>query len=1060
MGIVADPQNLVSYTVDMFQRIMNILLDAIQFFETLILNLPGIKDLCPLIKLILEDILKPLVAPILNAIVDGINIIIGILDYLFGAGIDKISNLNIPQSVVCNPQDQAPRPYEPTPCSTISDCTGSSAYCYISHPNECAEGTSQGQWNYVEVGGYRAAEEWAQPCLCEQTKGGDFFCNYASGFCQYGISYFGDPLMQCPVGTPADLQSSVQTMSANPFGEDTVYYNSMCWILPVYECQPANNGVLSMQQMQACIQGMLNSQKVQGPFLCRDFCNPSPYNTDNQLYQDATFGCVCLVGVGVGMGTGAPPYVPDFATIGRRRALLGSATSDQFGAYTNATLESITYVERYMSGTFVSQALPSAGGPTHCSRVQQCEAPEAVCRRHDGTLGPCEACPLRYSVEDFTGFTCASAKCMCVSPPPPGNPGVSTVDWVGFSKCAIVGRAYQNRTDLTALEYVTLRDCTKLHRFGQFLGIVTGVPLDPAVAYDVGAAALAFSHLLGGVVVANVYPDADDAVLRTHMREAGVDPAVYLGLRKPTLNALRRVADEFPAAADLARTTARAGFKFARTVNNAPRAADLRLAFTMAADGARAAAETAAAAARRAAAAAVYGTVIDATSRSDAAERTRALLRDAAADAAAIEAAGENMRATARRLQSLPATTCWVLSEARSVALNVIANIQKQYVYNGARAVCIFLQRSNCPQRYEDYYKATTPSPPPPPHPPPYHAPPPKPPASPPAVVPAYPHLKTLQSAILSGVGGLAGVDLNAALNTWVQKILTYSPANPAVVQQSLTEVTRVLQCDYNASPFCLNRKMPLIEGVLRLGIGVVVVNLGLKFLGLDLTLLANVFMSMFFVPVLFKIVYDIPFGCSLLPPFIFPVCLMDDVLPIFNMLFGRHIAWPPALLVSGSRTTVTIPNAFGASKTVTTLTKDQVVDCVAVTQLYDGARYVLWALEAYVPMWRRKVPLVTTLLSTQSDLYNLITMYQGVPHSTLVSPVYTACAGTMFPVLFPTLALLILFLVFGVGVIHIILVVLKHLFRAVASGIEAMTSYFETAKNELAEEDEEEDEE
>lgn len=75
--------------------------------------------------------------------------------------------------------------------------------------------------------------------------------------------------MTCPVGTPADLQSSLQTVSSNPFGEDTPYYNAMCWLLPVYECQPANNGVLSTQQMQACIQGMINAQKVQGPYLCR-----------------------------------------------------------------------------------------------------------------------------------------------------------------------------------------------------------------------------------------------------------------------------------------------------------------------------------------------------------------------------------------------------------------------------------------------------------------------------------------------------------------------------------------------------------------------------------------------------------------------------------------------------------------------------------------------------------------------------------------------------------------------------------------------------------------------
>jgi hypothetical protein len=291
MGIVADPSNLGSYLVDMFQRIMTILQEAIKFFETLILNLPGIKDLCPLISLIMNDILKPMVAPIVNAIVKGINVIISILDHLFHAGIAKVAYINIPQSITCNPQGQAPRPYEATPCSTISDCAASSSYCFISHPNECAEGTAEGQWNYMSPGNYRETEEWAQPCLCTQTKGSDFFCNYASGFCQYGISYFGDPLMECPVGSPADLQHNVQTMTANPFGMDTVYYNAMCFILPVYECKPPNYGVLDAADFRYCLESMIASNQVQGPYLCRDFCDPSPFNTGAY----ACFECICAV---------------------------------------------------------------------------------------------------------------------------------------------------------------------------------------------------------------------------------------------------------------------------------------------------------------------------------------------------------------------------------------------------------------------------------------------------------------------------------------------------------------------------------------------------------------------------------------------------------------------------------------------------------------------------------------------------------------------------------------------------------------------------------------------
>ena len=156
----------------MFQRVMNILSDALSFFETLILNLPGIKDLCPLIKMILEDIIKPLIAPILNAIVDAANGIIGFLDYLFGAGIPQLNNLDVSQSVTCNPQGQLARPYEPTLCTTISDCASGTTYCAIAHPNECPNDSGYNTY----TGTYRAAEEWDQPCLCSGTRNGDFFC--------------------------------------------------------------------------------------------------------------------------------------------------------------------------------------------------------------------------------------------------------------------------------------------------------------------------------------------------------------------------------------------------------------------------------------------------------------------------------------------------------------------------------------------------------------------------------------------------------------------------------------------------------------------------------------------------------------------------------------------------------------------------------------------------------------------------------------------------------------------------------------------------------------------
>lgn len=108
------------------------------------------------------------------------------------------------------------------------------------------------------------------PCLCTQTVGSNFFCNYATGFCEYGIAVYGDPIMKCPVGSPADLRADLQTISENPFGQDTVYWNAMCNILPVYECKPPNGATLSASQLEACIQGLLNTNQIQGVYAMYD----------------------------------------------------------------------------------------------------------------------------------------------------------------------------------------------------------------------------------------------------------------------------------------------------------------------------------------------------------------------------------------------------------------------------------------------------------------------------------------------------------------------------------------------------------------------------------------------------------------------------------------------------------------------------------------------------------------------------------------------------------------------------------------------------------------------
>jgi len=1016
--------------VDMFHRVMTILTDAIQLFETLILNLPGISELCPLIAMILNDILKPLVAPILNGIVDAINIIIGILDYIFGAGIDQLPNLDITQDLVCNPQGQAPRPYEPTLCSTISDCTGSTAYCAIMHPNQCSDPTYN-----TYTGTFRYTEMWDQPCACTGTTSGNFYCNYASGYCEAGISSFGDPLMSCPVASPADLRSQLQTMTANPFSEDTDYWQAMCWILPVYLCKPTGGGTLSTQGMTACITNMLNTRQVQGPFLCRSFCSPSAFNTDNQLYNDPAgiFGCVCLIGVGVGSGTGAPQYVPDFAAVGRR----------MLGAYSNETLQSFAFVDSYMSGSYGTSTLPaSASGATACVSDDHCSKPAASCRRRDGSTAPCEVCPMRLSQPGFSGFKCASAQCTCASPPPPREFELPPPRWAGYSKCAIIGRAYGNRTDLSALEYVELRDCTNLYRVGEFIVVATGAPLDPSVAYDTGEMVRMFSTMVGGFILERAYGDVSHETLRQAMVDAQVNPDIYFSLRRPALASVERIAAEFPKAAEMATTTGVFSYKFTQVLRSAPGSKRIGESLSMVAEGAR--------------------TIVAQASRAsesvstDIADYLRKSAKRTVPEAEPVVVHVSAVTAGARRLNTLAPTTCGLLVSATSTAQAILSNLKIQFTYNVPHAICIFLGRSNCPQTWEKHVESTTP---PPPRPPPYKAPSASGASSSTVYVqPAYPNLKTLQGDILEGVGSLSGYNLKAKLDSIVQTVLNKSPANPTVVGEAAGAVNGLLACDYTQSVMCLKRKRTLLNGIITLFLGVVLSNIGMKFIGFDFTFAVNIFFAVMFVPVLLYIVYSVPFGCTLLPPPVLPVCLMDDLLPLFGGIFSPIIAWPPGLIINATRTATSSGGSFGSPKTTYTLNKTQVVDCVATTKLYDAGHYLLWGAEAFLPNWRRQIPLITTLMSTMATDYAFLTTYQGVPAKVLKGGTYMACAGIMFPVVVPGLALIVLFAVFGLGLLHIALVCIKNLLRALSSFGSAATSYFEEAKNELSDDEDDDD--
>jgi hypothetical protein len=330
---------------------------VLQMLENVIFNMPGIKVMCPIIQIMIS-ILKatlPILCRVLNAI-------IGVINWFCD---DCMGGFSMPcdigSSITCGGGGSQTNP-EPTRCQTNEMCIRSSSaygsgadyqanfgsettYCVVYRPDQC---------NSTYYTSTSAAFDDA--CQCDKLTSQTFHCNYATGFCQEGISPFGDPLPTCPTGdalvNPANPKSA--------FVDSSPYFNSLCFVLPVYKCAypPYSlNGNASIASRLSCIEHMLSNAAgglnetsqansdynlnsrapaLLGPYLCKDYCSPSAFSGDNHLLDgtDAlslalsisvsptaksalqAFGCLCAVGWSVGAGQPPPQPSQDFEMYG------------------------------------------------------------------------------------------------------------------------------------------------------------------------------------------------------------------------------------------------------------------------------------------------------------------------------------------------------------------------------------------------------------------------------------------------------------------------------------------------------------------------------------------------------------------------------------------------------------------------------------------------------------------------------------------------------------------------------------------------------------------------
>jgi hypothetical protein len=296
LGIISGTKNAEAAFVDILRRFLDMIVTFANELTTFIYQLPGINDICSLINAVIDGFLNPVIGW-LSDLLHG-NIDLGLVSFALGSFIPGLPDFPLIDTLPCL-QNPTPPSAEATMCLANSECTVNTSQCVIFNSTHCNAVRTQTQ------------EDFDFACPCAHIVSGNFHCNFGSGFCEEGLSPYGDPLATCP---PLDALVNPQN-NKSAFVDSTEYYNSMCWVVPAYECSSWPNA--STATIQECIHNRYlttiqngSSAADIGPHLCRDYCSPSAFSIDNLLLQDPLYGCYCALGYSI--GSGLPPV--DVAT--------------------------------------------------------------------------------------------------------------------------------------------------------------------------------------------------------------------------------------------------------------------------------------------------------------------------------------------------------------------------------------------------------------------------------------------------------------------------------------------------------------------------------------------------------------------------------------------------------------------------------------------------------------------------------------------------------------------------------------------------------------------------
>lgn len=905
-------------------------------------------------------------------------------------------------------------PFAATQCTYDTDCLTPTSYCVIEALEQC----NSPNWfngSGAVFGGINVNDAWDKPCACTELTSKNSYCNYASGFCQAGISPYGDPIKKCPA------------KGVNAFVADNDYFNAMCWIVPAYQCAPKDGMNRTDAQVTTCINNLLSGSApaVTGPHLCRDFCSPSLFDQDNRLITHPTFGCACAVGWSVAAGRpppaiGAPLLEPVAAAFSGRRMLEYSMNNtrdflsdEDINATTTAWYET----------PLLFKGL-SANGTSFCANVSHCERWDAVCDSAAGkTL--CASCPVR-NFYSGSGVMCQQSQCTCE--PVPSTPlaiDFSRIVWEGTSRCALLGRAYGKRTSMEAIHYTELRDCAHEHFKGVILGKFLDLPtLAPRVMYDNAERYRVAAHVSAGLVLGTLFYEIPDQQFFEMCSALRVDPALAVPARRVVHGAAQQVLAVTPRVQSFLKHASLFLAKTSLAWTSVPSLTDMTNAKTFF----------------------VNTTVSMADSVAMSYNSTERMqnIYDEIQTFRLVNVATEAFE-TRRRLLStvyVPAKSCPILtifvSDFKTTATNAISH----FTHNVPRAVCRFNNPSggdtwtSCPQPSWAYSL-----PPPPPSPPTKqsvsmaHPPPPS--LSNTLGVSSAPKRGAFQTIVFKVGQALFSVDLETYIISNIKSALDHSDQARANLNNAVGQYVDTLKCQYATSVGCYNKNNSLLYWTIYTTIEILIAFAVIKFLRFgSLTVMVVPFALVIFYPTVMKRTYGLEFGCSLSLTPVTPPCFVSDIQDLAYTFLPRHLPWPSPLVNVRGREISKVPNPFGKPLQAAFLQPSDVLDCGALG-FGDGTRELIYALDYLAPSWRSKVSSVTTSTLFGLDFVKDLNVF----NSTLVhTHAYEQCAALYSVTAFPLVLVIITALVFTVCGLHLaflfvryFLLFLKDIYRAAA---------------------------